>query len=320
MPRRIRAAFTLIELLVVVAIIAILIGLLLPAVQKVRSAAARMTCQNNLKQIGLASHNYINSNNNQLPTNFTIISDPAVQASYPNYPGFTGNFAPSPQYGWALVLLPYLEQNNIFTQFDLTQSWNATDANRAAASHVIPGYICPSAPHGPRTVLNTASGVSFRAGASDYVGVAGAYHLAVGQDPTHYFPGAMHFRSGTPMRIPNVTDGLSNTLIIVEKADSPYQWKAGVMTGGTDSSTGNGWAGTLWNDMRSYSFDGLTQFGECAVNCNNGAAPYGFHTGGANVLFLDGSVHFLTQGGSNQALLVALSSIAGGEVLSSGDF
>ncbi|HEY1187780.1 MAG TPA: DUF1559 domain-containing protein, partial [Gemmata sp.] len=159
-PIRSRRGFTLIELLVVIAIIAILIGLLLPAVQKVREAAARMTCSNKMKQIGLALHNYENANS-KLPPAGTGYS---WCASAAGGPGDTRIFNSN----GLVLLLPYLEQDNLFRQFNLQQAsartgdtagspWQnnnatlasvvgdpTTNGNGANAATAVPAFLCPS--------------------------------------------------------------------------------------------------------------------------------------------------------------------------------
>src|SRR5438132_8656568 len=112
-PRMRRAAFTLIELLVVIAIIAILIGLLLPAVQKVREAANRMQCANNLKQIGLAAHSYHDANGRFPPA---VLMPYAQEGNDPLTGGSTNPFGPN----WAIFLLPYIEQQNLYNQANPT--------------------------------------------------------------------------------------------------------------------------------------------------------------------------------------------------------
>lgn len=291
-----RSGFTLIELLVVIAIIAILIALLVPAVQKVRESAARLQCQNNLKQIGLGLHNYHDTHK-----------------AFP--PGVTTT---APLTCWTALVLPYIEQGNLANTYNYKVNWNV---NTAADQMPIPIFICPSDPLGTHT--DTVN-YNFAPSVGDYQSINEIkYFVGINcfnlpgntAKGNPLLAGVLTWNTTTP--ILSITDGASNTIMIAEDAGRPNLYGAGAKLISTAAglSPGGAWA----DPSGPYSIDGSlpngTVPGTCALNCSNNNEVYGFHTGGANAVFADGSVHFLDQSMS-LCLLAALCTRAGGEVIS----
>jgi prepilin-type N-terminal cleavage/methylation domain-containing protein/prepilin-type processing-associated H-X9-DG protein len=266
-----RKGFTLFELLVVIAIIAMLIGLLLPAVQKVREAAARTQCQNNLKQLGLACHAYHDAAR-VLPPGYT------ANAAYPST---------APGWGWAAYLLPYLEQAPLYRQIN----FNLQVQGQAAIQTMLPVFLCPSdAPPASAFAVTDATFTTLcLAAPSSYAATCGSDASEV-DDPT----GNGIFYRNSKTRLTDIKDGTSNTTMIGDRAwaDTQGIWAGapnGAVTrpGATNpwtTATGPAQALVLvhnnWINITTDADGGLDDFSSK-------------HPGGANLLFADGSVRFI---------------------------
>jgi prepilin-type N-terminal cleavage/methylation domain-containing protein/prepilin-type processing-associated H-X9-DG protein len=303
-PTRRRRAFTLIELLVVIAIIAILIALLVPAVQKVREAAARTQCINNLKQMGLALHAYHDTVKHFPPgymaTNAT--ADP--------------NFNTAPGWGWGALILPYLDQGPLYGSMDLAIRANLPITDPSVATSIqarLAVYLCPSdiLPPGPFAVYSLAGHTSYpivySQGAPGTV-LAGpsSYAACVGRDEDSdadgvFGSGIFYCNSATKMA--TITDGTSNTIMIAERAwaNSNGVWVGAIpgcaMVFGTSNKNVNVISGGYPNSP-IYAPPMLAQLHLHMINPTTDGDgglddPSSMHTGGANILYADGTVHFV---------------------------
>jgi prepilin-type processing-associated H-X9-DG protein/prepilin-type N-terminal cleavage/methylation domain-containing protein len=289
-----RSAFTLVELLVVIAIVAALLGLLLPAVQKTRAAASRLACTNNLKQIGLALHSY-HDTGGALPPGLT-----------PRRKG-----EPFPDMGWLTRLLPFVEQQPLW---DLT---TVAYAERPSNPYGLPHYgiMTPikvfGCPADGRVTSAQVTHQDLRVALSSYLGVLGT-NLSRND-------GALYWDSR--IRLTDILDGMSNTLMVGERPPSADFWY--------------GWWYAAQGQARSGSADTVlgvreVRFADDEYTPGCPPGPYRFvqgsltnpcdvfhfwslHSGGANFLFADGSVQFLAY--SADSVLPALSTRAGGEVV-----
>jgi prepilin-type N-terminal cleavage/methylation domain-containing protein/prepilin-type processing-associated H-X9-DG protein len=302
-----RLGFTLIELLVVIAIIAILIGLLLPAVQKVREAAARSQCMNNLKQMGLAMHSYHDANQS-LPPGYSA-SGSWVEGSNVTTPGW----------GWATYILPYLEQNNLYSQFNLSQPVENFSSADTGIQTMLKVYLCPSdaPPTAPFAVLNVAGTTTVTTAApSSYAATCGPDDSEVDAET-----GLGIFYRNSRTRITDISDGTSQTVMVGDRAwaDSKGIWAGAPSGAAMWPGPRNPWQTTTalapclvlvhnnWINIKTDADGGLDDFSS-------------YHTGGVNLVFADGSVHFvrsITVDGQDRLDFWALGTRAGGEVIQS---
>jgi prepilin-type processing-associated H-X9-DG protein/prepilin-type N-terminal cleavage/methylation domain-containing protein len=348
-----RPAFTLIELLLVIGIIGVLIGLLLPAVQRAREAANRTQCANNLRQIGLAMYQY---------EGVYVCLPPGMNNWWPNTPG---PLPPHPLDCWRTLILPYVEADSLWGEVVTLEQpgstpppkdppppawqqywtpadeykfiWDSSQRYFGPFATVVPVFSCPSDPRTLRTVQSEGWPTSL----SSYLGVNGIDLWAWSTAPTGpddlrgiMVPTNKYRRDWGDRDIPastigtrraEITDGFSNTLLIGERPPSHgLDW---------------GWAFGCWGQDSAGTLDGTLGVNE--VNLQNSGVPetdacppgpyffragqinnpcdvfhfYSPHPGGANFLFADGSVHFLSYGIDNVTLR-ALATMSGGEAVS----
>jgi prepilin-type N-terminal cleavage/methylation domain-containing protein/prepilin-type processing-associated H-X9-DG protein len=300
---KVREGFTLVELLVVIAIIGTLVGLLLPAIQKSRETAHRLACQNNLKQIGQATMNFENANGALPPRCRTSV----------------------PYRGWGPMLLPYMEETSLAKLYNYNLDfWDAGNASAVAMPVAI--FSCPSARWGRTVAIITDDDAPVPGIATGSIGAIGDYFAPNSVDafwlpPDKYALASDELESPAmavdrrrPLR--EITDGTSRTLLVSELAGRPEHWILGRLA---DSSTlrfpnwWGPWASYNSCIYKTWSDDGQTPGGFCTINCNNSWGIYAFHIGGANALFVDGSVHFLAVG-LDRDIFAALVTRAGGEI------
>ena len=276
--------FTLIELLVVIAIIGILIGLLLPAVQRVRESARRVECLNNQRQVGIALQNILSSKRAFPPA---VTYTPAI-------------------HGWVYQLLPYFEESNLYQLYDQSVDWHHPDNAKAIQTPIFT-LNCPSTPEDIGRLDEFAPGQF--AAVSDYAPITSVAWTVYSEglaDPVSDSTGSMGINEW--VKPAQITDGLSNTIMITEDAGRPAHYIRGkkgpddVDPGGGNFAVvggrvfGAGWADSASSiPLHGFSSDGLTAPGPNVINCTNNNETYSFHPGGAVAVYSDGSVHFLSE-------------------------
>ena len=281
-PRRCPSGFTLVELLVVIAIIAILVTLLLPAVQAAREAARRTVCLSNVRQIGLAAVNY--------------------HEAHELFPKSGTN---NPNHTWAPFLFPFIEQADIQDIYNFKRNWNHRSNRVAIATHV-GVFGCPSSVGGQHRLDTVNRGVE--ASTVDYAPVSGFSNNLVQLG----FVTAVADRRGvittTDSTVKMIVDGTSKTLTFAEDAGRPGFWTSKGLgpknnrPGGGNLPVSDGRVrGAAWADrnnaipLHGFSPDGLRAPGPCPINCTNNNEAFSFHPGGVSIVFADGHGQFVSE-------------------------
>src|SRR5262245_27862803 len=327
-----RRGFTLIELLVVIAIIGILVALLLPAVQKVREAANKAKCQNNLRQLGLACHNYENSNS-RLPPGNTDQPDPSIASA-------------------VVLLLPYVEQANKYTLFDFTTNIDTSPTNAQARTQDVAIFLCPSDP---------STGKRSDTGAPDSYGRCNYYaNLGINGNWRNANPATGGtFYNNSRIRSVEISDGTSSTAMFAEVKRGVFpqnnRYDATLIPSATWDATINNPPDSNYeftplpacdagntNPTHSYrdsiglkyyrgrhpycyythTFPPNREGPDCISHTSNNSGHFAsrsYHPGGVSVLFADGSVHFINNS-IKFATWQALGTRGGGEVVDASGF
>ncbi|HEX3149039.1 MAG TPA: DUF1559 domain-containing protein [Gemmataceae bacterium] len=304
-----RFAFTLIELLVVIAIIAILIGLLLPAVQKIREAANRMKCTNNMKQMGLALHNY-HDVYEKFPLARAIYNGPGYTTN-PYFGGYTtGAYIYVPASydtvgGWIYRILPFMEQDNVATKMNNAPNTTVWWTEWANINNTDLKFIhCPS---DNRTKYGTTNVLT------SYMGVTGNDERE-GSDGTNGMFAVQHwwgFQPPIPIRMASVTDGLSNTLMVGERPPASDMYWGWWMYSDSDNILAH-------PNRETYTVSGCSgneYFRNDKISNSKSACHFwSVHPNGGNWLLGDGSVRFFNYSAATTTL-VDMASMNGGEVV-----
>ncbi len=319
-----RPGFTLVELLVVIAIIGVLVGLLLPAVQAAREAARRMQCSNNLKQLGLALHNYASANNETFPHRIGGIAEGTISGL-------------SPMIGALPRILPFIEQNSLYNLISSPGTFNGrnynawgampSDANYTPWQTRVATFVCPSDPESQALDRNIPP-KSYVFSHGDFVGwwgepaTRGPFHVGV------LYTSWITWKDAGKVKFSNIVDGTSNTIAISEKAipaastrsirggvainnpavskpnGSPVLCRNSVGTGGQFATSAQ--VGAFRSTTNSWSWAGRAEFStimnpngpSCAEQNHDWTGVMwtasSYHTGGVNSVFMDGSVRFVS--------------------------